>query len=77
MSRREYPRWGSSRPLKGASSTPCGIDGCTEPAAWVVEMEFSYMRGEDGVGKFCKAHRDRGMGDPIGMCMNTREGAWK
>lgn len=77
MSRHQYPRWGSSRPLKGVPSKPCGIKGCAEPATWVVEMEFSYMRGENGVGVFCKAYRDRGMGDPGGMCMSAKEGAWK
>jgi len=77
MSRRDYPRWGESHPLKEGSTHQCAIYNCEARAEWVVRMQFSWFRGEDECAYFCKDHRDRGINDPAGMCASTRKEAWK
>ena len=61
MSRHQYPRIGAQRgygiqngkPRKGPPCIVCGAESCCK-----VDIEISYMRGDDEVVHACQAHKD-------------------
>lgn len=52
MSRREYPRIGSDRAIKGKRQCHC----CRNIAARKVEIQVSWFRGDDEVLQLCDLH---------------------
>lgn len=72
MSRRNYPCVGGSGPVPqkktgpgrkkpltgrvGLVGTFCCIKGCGKPAVRYTDIEFTYMRGDDGVYTLCSEH---------------------
>lgn len=53
MSKRTYPRLGRERSCRGAH--PCVV--CGAPATTTVDLQWSYMRGDDDVPDVCTEHR--------------------
>jgi hypothetical protein len=52
MSRREYPRIGSDRAVKGKKQCHC----CREIAARKVDIQVNWFRGDDEVLQLCELH---------------------
>ncbi|CAB4130431.1 hypothetical protein UFOVP119_55 [uncultured Caudovirales phage] len=78
MSRRTYPRHRGARQLKqGDGKRMCKVIDCGKPATRRVEIEFSYMRGEDESTDACEAHTELARTDPIRFVGLVPTGAWK
>lgn len=62
MSKRQYPRLGSSKHMKAWQNMPerarprCEVVGCGCAATHKVEIEVSWFRGDDVVAKACGNH---------------------
>ncbi len=50
----KYPRFGSSRKPSKRDRGTCFI--CGAPTAIIKDIEYSYMRGEDGTFSLCERH---------------------
>lgn len=55
MGRRSYPRLGSTGNFKKPRNTQC--EACDEQAIGYVEVQFTWMRGDDESYKCCKHHK--------------------
>ena len=56
----KYPRLGSVRPKKGIQQK---CEACAEKGTHFVEVEFTYMRGEDEFYKACNRHAQMARSD--------------
>lgn len=62
MSRRDYPRIGSTRQpaawRKNPNAAPmCVVAGCVNRAASIVEVQTNWFRGDDERGSACRDHK--------------------
>ena len=57
MSKKGYPRCVSRSQVKPSNSKgTCQVTGCTAPATWEVELQFTWFRSDDSTVKCCNEH---------------------